>query len=274
MLGSMVVRKRHRLLRRGPSRPRIGVPWRTSQEEAEDARPKIDNYLNAVRLAGGEPVLFSLKDPVGLERLLPTLHAFILPGSPNDTAPWLYGATDRGHCADPDSHRERTDWAILDHAFSQKKPILGICYGCQLINVYLGGTLIQDAQSELGTDIAHRKKDIFPPPEDDPPHDAIFQPGSRLSRLAGGPHAVINSAHHQSIGVPGRNLRVIALAPDGIVEAVEWTGDSNWIMGVQWHPERMFANGAGSSGGALDPFALKLFQDFVAAARGVAVSKG
>ena len=269
----MLARKRLRLRPRGPLRPRIGVPWRTSQEEAENARPKIDNYLDAVRLAGGEPVLLSLKDPIQLDRLLPTLSAFVLPGSPNDTAPWLYGATDRGHCADPDADRERTDWAILDHAFSRKKPILGICYGCQLINVFLGGTLIQDARDEMGTNLAHRKRDIFPPPEEDPPHDAIFQPGSRLLRLAGGPHAVINSAHHQSIAVPGKNLRVTALAPDGVVEAVEWIGDPNWIIGVQWHPERMFAEGAGDSGGALDPFARRLFEDFVAAARGAKVAK-
>jgi putative glutamine amidotransferase len=246
------------------------VPWRTSQEEADNARGKVDNYLNALRLAGGEPVLLSLRDPIQLDRLLPTLSAFVLPGSPNDTAPWLYGATNRGHCADPDPDRERTDWAILDHAFARRKPILGICYGCQLINVYLGGTLIQDAHAEMGTSLAHSKGDIFPPPENDPPHDAIFQPGSRLARLAGAPLAVINSSHHQSIGVPGKNLRVTALAPDGVVEAVEWTGDANWIMGVQWHPERMFANGPS---GALEPFARRLFEDFVVAARAVAASR-
>ena len=136
--------------------------------------------------------------------------------------------------------------------------------------MYLGGTLIQDARDEMGTNLAHRKRDIFPLPEDDPPHDAFFQAGSRLARLVGGGHAVINSAHHQSVGVPGKNLRITALAPDGVVEAVEWTGDSNWIIGVQWHPERMFANG---TPGALDPFARRLFEDFVGAARGVKVSK-
>jgi len=266
----MAVQERFRLGSRRLVSPRIGVPWRTSQEETDNARHKIDNYLQALRLVGGEPVLLSLRDPIQLDRLLPALSAFVLPGSPSDAAPWLYGATNRGHCADPDADRERTDWAILEHAFSRRKPILGICYGCQLINVYLGGTLVQDARAEMGTNLAHSKDDISPSPEGAPPHDAIFQPGSRLARLAGAPFAVINSSHHQSIGVPGKNLRVTALAPDGVVEAVEWTGDPTWMIGVQWHPERMFAGG---SGGALEPFARRLFEDFVAAARRVPASK-
>ena len=238
------------------SGPRVGVPWRTSREEAAANHPKIANYLRAVQEAGGVPVLLSLRDPQKLQRELTALDAFVLPGSPSDVEPARYGATNAGHSAEPDAPREAADTAILQHAFAEKKPVLAICYGCQLLNVYLGGTLIQDIHSELAMSTAHRKTDLAPPPEDDPRHEATFEAGSRLAALAGGARAEINSSHHQAIAAPGKNLRVTAHAPDGIIEGVEWTGDANWVLGVQWHPERM----------AGDPLAERLFRDFVAAA--------
>ena len=77
------------------------------------------------------------------------------------------------------------------------------------------------------------------PEHPDTLHDAQLIPGSQLSHLAGSTRATINTSHHQSVLQPGRNLRVTARAEDGVIEAVEWTGDSNWVVGVQWHPERM-----------------------------------
>src|SRR5208283_4297713 len=219
--------------------PRIGIPWRTSQEESEQIRPKVQDYENAVREAGGEPVLLSLGAGAGLKEQLASLDGFVLPGSPADVEPKEYGAINKGKSEPPDLPRERTDRAILDHAFAEKKPVLAICYGCQLLNVYLGGTLIQDLQSETGTKIAHRKQDLPLPPKDDPHHQAHFVGGSRLHALAHNTSAEVNSSHHQSIQKLGRNLRVTGKAEDGIVESVEWTGDSNWVVGVQWHPERM-----------------------------------
>ncbi len=241
----------------GPNRPRIGIPWRTSQEEAQGLLPKIRNYTEAVQAAGGEPVLLSLAEPEALKEQLPSLDGFVLPGSPADVDPAEYGATNHGNSAPADPPRERIDRAILDHAFAQKKPVLAICYGCQLLNVYSGGSLIQDLRTETGTKIAHRKKDLPVPPEDDPRHEARFVAGSRLHALANGARADVNSSHHQSIKNPGRHLRVTGEAADGIVESVEWTGDANWVVGVQWHPERMPG----------DVLAGKLFEDFIAAAR-------
>lgn len=252
-------------------RPRIGVPWRTSQEEAETNRPKIDNYLNAVRQAGGEPVLISLRQPPDqLRRQVEALDAFVLPGSPSDVDPAHYGAADHGLSEPADASREATDSAILKHALAEKKPVLAICYGCQLLNVYLGGTLIQDIRSEIQTQVRHSRKDP-PASKNDPTHPAELDSGSRLAALAGGTRAEINSSHHQAIARPGKDLRVTAKSPeDGIIEGVEWTGDSNWVVGVQWHPERMFA---GEAPNTLEPFALRLFRDFVATARGVAAHK-
>jgi putative glutamine amidotransferase len=222
-----------------PNLPRIGIPWRTSQEEGEQLRPKVQDYEHAVREAGGEPVLLSLKAGAELTDQLASLDGFVLPGSPADVEPKEYGASNQGKSEPSDVPRERTDRTILEHALVEKKPVLAICYGCQLLNVYLGGTLIQDLRSETGTTTAHRKKDVWPIALSDPKHEVRFEPGSRLADMAGESHAVVNSSHHQSVDQPGRQLRITGKASDGIVESVEWTGNENWVIGVQWHPERM-----------------------------------
>jgi putative glutamine amidotransferase len=237
-------------------RPRVGIPWRTSAEEAGNNLAKVKNYQDAVSAAGGEPVLLSLQDPNKLGEQLPLLDAFVLPGSPADVEPAEYGSVNRGKSEAPDAPREQTDRAILKHAFSEKKPVLAICYGCQLLNVYLGGTLIQDLREETGTPIAHTRHDIVPEPEADPIHEATFDQNSRLAKIAASVEVQINSSHHQAVERVGKGLNVTAHAPDGTIEAVEWTGDSNWIVGVQWHPERMFGDG----------FSARLFRDFIAAA--------
>lgn len=245
------------------SRPRVGIPWRTSEEEAQANRPKIANYENAVLQAGGEPVLIPLSNSAEQARLIPTMDAFVLPGSPADVEPTEYGDVNHGQSAQADLRREAADRTILQHAFAEKKPVLAICYGCQLLNVYLGGTLIQDLRSELGTATPHRKKDLSPQPPDDPVHGVRFDPKSRLAEIAEGDIARINSSHHQAVAKPGKNLRVTAHSPDGVVEGIEWTGDTNWVVGVQWHPERMFG----------DAFSEKLFREFVAAARSAVTQK-
>lgn len=245
-------------------RPRVGIPWRTSADEdlarTTGQRGKTEDYLRAVEKAGAEGVILPLKDQKERDRLIPTLDAFVLPGSPADVDPQSYGAVNRGLSAPPDTAREEADRAVLRHALAERKPVLAICYGCQLLNVHLGGTLIQDLRAETGTVTPHQKKDLAPEgkpePKDDPAHAAAFDSGSRLGTLAGSSHAVVNSSHHQAIQEPGKDLRITSRASDGTIEGVEWTGDANWVTGVQWHPERM-------SG---DAFSERLFRDFVAAA--------
>src|SRR5450755_307553 len=251
MLGCFVSMSLHK-----SNLPKIGIPWRTSQEEAEQNRPRVQNYEDAVREAGAEPVLLSLGDPAGLAGRLEALGGFVLPGSPADLDPGEYGTKNGGLSEPADEPRERTDRAILDHAFRTKKPVLAICYGCQLLNVYLGGTLIQDLREETDTPIAHTKHDIVPEPADDPIHGATLDHASRLAKIAVGVETQVNSSHHQAVERVGKGLHVTAHATDGTIEAVEWTGDSNWVVGVQWHPERMFG----------DAFSESLFRDFIAAA--------
>ena len=239
------------------NRPRIGLPWRTSQEEASGSRPKLENYERAIREAGADAVVLSLADPAGLERALPGLDGFVLPGSPADVEPAEYNHQRSSLSAEADLPRERTDRAILDHAFAEKKPVLAICYGCQMLNVYRGGTLIQDLWAETGTRTAHRKKDLQPEPASDPRHALRMEPGSRVAGVAGSGRGEVNSSHHQAVEEAGRGLEVTSRASDGTVESVEWTGDANWVVGVQWHPERMPGERLGDG----------MFRELVAAAR-------
>jgi len=242
--------------------PRIGIPYRTRNEELKGVRRKYDMYLAAVRQGGGEPVEISLGlEPAALKELAKTLDAIVLPGSPIDVDPARYHEGRNPKTTDGDPAREKTDQALLEYAFAGHKPVLAICYGVQSLNVFLGGSLVQDVPSEIGTQVKHPwtgQEQGAPEPH----HEVRLEPGSRLARLAGSEEADVNSSHHQSIRAPGRGLRVAAHAPDGVIEAVEWTGDSNWVTGVQWHPERTVQT---------DRFAQSLFRELVAAARQVPV---
>lgn len=217
--------------------PRIGVPYRTLNEQLTGKRERYNLYLDAIRRAGGEPVEIPLNLPnAEVARLIESLDAFVLSGGPADVDPQLYHSAPHAKAAPPDAQRQQTDFAILGHAIAEHKPVLGICYGVQSMNVFLGGSLIQDIASEYPTKIEHtwHSKDV---PE--PLHSARIEPNSHLAELVGAGDTEINSSHHQAIREPAKGLSVTARAPDGIIEAVEWTGPSDWITGVQWHPERM-----------------------------------
>jgi putative glutamine amidotransferase len=239
-------------------KPRIGIPYRTRNEEVTRDRAKHETYLDAVRGVGGEPVAVSLGlSSEELRHLALTLDGIALPGSPADVEPSLFHAARHPESASADTHREKTDFDLLENAFAEHKPVLAICYGIQSLNVFLGGTLVQDIPSELHTPIEHQWRDSKQgTPE--PFHAAQIEPGTHLEQIAGASEVRVNSSHHQSIREAGRNLRIAARAPDGVIEAVEWTGDSNWVVGVQWHPERMVAT---------DSLAKGLFSSLVAAAR-------
>lgn len=190
-----------------------------------------------------------------LRRLTHTLDGVLLPGSPADVDPARFSAPRQARCGDPDPDRERTDFELLEHAFTEHKPVLAICFGIQSLNVFLGGTLIQDIPSELHSQIEHEWKRDKGAPE--PFHAARIESGSELAQMAGSDEARVNSSHHQSVKDPGRGLRITASATDGVVEAVEWNGDSNWVIGVQWHPERLVG---------ADALAQSLFRGLVSAA--------
>ena len=225
------------MIPQGAPKPRIGIPYRTRKEELKGDFAKVEPYIGSVRRAGAEVVVISLGLSTGhLENVARTLDGVLLTGSPADVDPARFGAERHARCNDADPDRERTDFALLEHCFAEQKPVLAICYGIQSLNVFLSGTLVQDIPSELKTTIEHDWDDE--PGAPDRTHAIRIDPDSRLARIAGGPQASVNSSHHQSIREPGRNLRIASRAVDGVIEAVEWTGDANWVTGVQWHPER------------------------------------
>lgn len=242
------------------SKPRVGLPYRTRKEELAGDFAKLESYVLALRAAGAEPVLMSLGLSAGhLEKIAATLDAALLTGSPADVDPSRFGAVRHSATSDPDPHREQTDWSLLEHCFAGQKPVLAICYGLQSLNVFLGGSLVQDIPAELRNSIAHETDDEKLAPETF--HAARIESGAKISQMPGAAAEVrVNSSHHQSIRDLGRGLRITSRAPDGVIEAVEGTSNSHWVVGVQWHPERMAAN---------DALAQSLFRSLVHAARKV-----
>lgn len=238
-------------------RPRIGIPYRTHKEELSGERAKYEFYVRSVEKRGGAPV----EVPLGLalpelRKLARSLDGIVLPGSPADVNPERYGAHRHAKTADADAAREKTDCELLEHCLGEGKPVLAICYGVQILNVYLGGSLVQDIASEWLRSLQHswegKERGAV-----EPFHAIEIAPGSKAVAAAAKAEAEVNSSHHQAVREPGKNLRITARAADGIVEAVEWEGDANWIVGVQWHPERMVG----------DAFSEKLFSGLVKAAQ-------
>lgn len=240
-------------------KPRVGIPWRTREEERQGSVEKLNFYFEAVRHAGGEPEHVSLGlTEAALQKQAAELDAFVLPGSPADVDPARYGEVRHVKTVTLDADRDRTDSALLENALAAHKPVLAICYGCQILNVHQGGTLVQDIAAEKSGAQAHGKTDLAASAaKGDLEHDATLVPESHLEKLAGSARIRINSSHHQAIEKPGYKLRVTARATDGIAEAVELESTEDWVVGVQWHPERM----------PDDPLAQKLFAEFVTAAR-------
>ncbi|MDP4131719.1 MAG: gamma-glutamyl-gamma-aminobutyrate hydrolase family protein [Bacteroidota bacterium] len=131
--------------------------------------------------------------------------------------------------------RDRFEMTVIKNALEQGRPLLGICRGLQIANVYLGGTLVPDIPTVLHS-VFHSKIDGV-----DQLHPVDISPGSLLEQISGLDSGMVNSAHHQSVDRPGPDLKVTAFSDAGIVEAMEWSDpeERSWLLLVQWHPERM-----------------------------------
>ncbi len=186
-------------------------------------------------------------------QLLAGVEGVLLPGSRFDIDPQRYGEPREPECADDDPARTAADELLLQDAFSLRKPIFAICQGLQNLNVWRGGALIQD----LKTAVNHR-----PGREVLKAHPVEIAAGSRLSRILPESEArdvQVNSSHHQAVRRLGDNLRVTAISPgDGVIEAVELDAPDHFVVGLQWHPERSYAQSA---------FSQAIFAAFVQAAR-------
>ena len=223
-------------------KPRIAIP--VPHFNAEYAQRVLPDYEKAVEAAGGEPVRVPIDAvPEQVAKIISRCDAVLLPGSKADVDPQKYGAAKHAETEAADPLRDAADELLLQDAYNMRKPILGICYGLQSLNVWRTGTLIQDLASELKTPIKHDAGRKVPRA-----HEVAIEGGSRLAGILGAEKTLaVNSSHHQSCDVVGDGLRVVARCPDdGVIEALESTLPDQWVVAVQWHPERSYDDDAPS----------------------------
>lgn len=197
-----------------------------------DSRPfEVERFGAVWEAAGGDPVELNPVTPRTARAVLDaggSLDGLLLTGGP-DVEPWRYGQQpEPGSVLGADPGRDALDLDLLERAAKERWPVLGICYGCQILAVAEGGSLLQDLpRAGFGS---HRPE----LPRDVPAHPVRVSQDARWLRA--GATLMVNSRHHQSVAQPGR-LRVVARAPDGVVEALERAEGDRLVIGVQWHPE-------------------------------------
>ncbi len=218
-------------------KPRIGIgSGCTDNNERGFTAALGHSYLRSVTLAGGAPVIIPITDdPDVLDACLGGVDGVIVPGGP-DLPPSDYGETPLPMVEEVAPPRRGFDMRLCRRAIELGLPVLGICHGCQVVNVALGGSLYQDILTEFpDSPLAHRRR-LFPYYTS---HPVSVEPGSRVAAILGGTRVETNSAHHQSAKRIGEGLRIVARADDGVVEAVEHEDRSRFILGIQWHPEKL-----------------------------------
>ena len=214
-------------------KPRIAIPL-PHGGDPEYAERAIPQYERAVEGAGGEPVRIPLdRSPAEVMKLIERCDAVLLPGSKADVDPAKFGAVRHPRTEAADAKRDTVDELLLQDAYNMRKPVLGICYGLQILNVYRSGTLVQHIESAVNHE-AGRKIAVA--------HDVEIEPGSKLAEIVGMSGTIpTNSSHHQSADIIGDGLKISARCrADGIIEALEGTSPGHFVVAVQWHPERSF----------------------------------
>lgn len=235
--------------------PLIGI---TTASITIDGKPYHRVYAPnawAIERAGGLPVLIpSGLSEATLRAIYDRLDAVLLPGGA-DIDPVHYGQEPHQKTYGVDPQRDELELTLARWSVEDDRPLFGICRGHQVINVALGGTLIQDIPSLINTDLRHDLPGNLP--RSTRLHEVAIQDDSRLAAILGSTEVEVNSLHHQAVGQPARGARVIAQAPDGVIEALEFP-DKRFALSVQWHPEDLSAE---------DPMMAGLFESFVQAAR-------
>jgi putative glutamine amidotransferase len=240
------------------------MPHSTDREYSERAIPQ---YERAVALAGGEPVRIPLDaDFARVKALVESCFGVLLPGSKADVDPTRFRQPKLPHTANADLKREAMDDFLLEDAYSNGKPVLGICYGLQSLNVFRRGSLIQHIPDFL-SDETRARVDHEAGKNVAAAHSVAVDRGSQLFAIAtshnstheiGSPFVVpVNSSHHQSADTAGDGLRIVGrCAEDSIIEALEGTSPDHFVLAVQWHPERSIE----------DPVSQNIFRALVEAA--------
>ncbi|MGB0910037.1 MAG: gamma-glutamyl-gamma-aminobutyrate hydrolase family protein [Nitrospirales bacterium] len=241
-------------------KPIIGITPDYNAGDREDMGGKEPTYfiraryVQAIEDAGGLPIVFPLVTSIRQQKqLLAQVDGLLVTGSGSDLDPALYGERQDVPFRQMSPLRSNLELGISKLAYKSHLPTLGICGGMQSLNVALGGTLIQDIAVQHSTDIEHLPSWSATKNA----HGIAIAPKTLLHRIVGKPKIRVNSSHHQSVKkVPGR-LVTSAVAPDGVIEAIE-APDHPFLLGVQWHPEFLYKR---------DPIQKKLFQALIKSAR-------
>ena len=217
------------------ARPLIALTATTGMMR-ERMRARVNTaYVEAIEAAGLLPVVSApLADPALAGDLLDRVDGLVLTGG-EDVDPRHYGAI--AHPATDQPHGARDAWelALAHEARRRAMPVLAICRGMQLVNVALGGTLVQDIPTQRPGNIGHAQAGA----RVERVHGAVIETGSMLGAAIGATRIRINSSHHQAVDRVAEGLRVVATAEDGIVEGIESASDGWWMLGAQWHPEEL-----------------------------------
>lgn len=215
-------------------RPIIGITLDSGEAGGYSAMPWYAlrrNYCGSVAKFGGVPLPLP-HHPDLAEDYLDRLDALIVSGGAFDVDPALFGAGSRHPAVTLNATRTAFEVRILTGALARDLPILGICGGQQVLNVALGGTLIQHIPDEVEGALAHEQ----PNPRTEPGHEIEIVAGTRLAAIVGAGRIVVNSAHHQAVKRVAPGCIVNAVASDGVIEGIE-APDRRFCIGVQWHPE-------------------------------------
>ncbi|HEY4051968.1 MAG TPA: gamma-glutamyl-gamma-aminobutyrate hydrolase family protein [Acidobacteriaceae bacterium] len=255
------------------SPPRIAIPEPSSidKEYSEGSWP---DYARAVEAAGGTAVRVPLTESQAtVAQLAGSCAGILLPGNGADVNPEKYGQKAIPECGATDPLRESVDDLLLQDAFNLNKAIFGICYGLQTLNVWRNGTLVQDLPTSKPTgSVEHAagpkvleahliniaRPSYLANIVDLTSVLDLSTTGQRVEKTGEQLQLLVNSSHHQAVAQPGDQLEVVALsAEDGVIEALERVTADQFVIGVQWHPERTYETSAASR---------ELFRAFVEAA--------
>lgn len=192
------------------------------------------NYCDAIAGVGGVPVCLP-HEPDLVPAYLERLHGVVVTGGAFDVDPRRFGASSVHPTVHTKARRTDFEWRLVEGALQRDLPLLGICGGEQLLNVVLGGTLIQHIPEEVPRALQHEQSTTHR----EPTHAVSVETGTRLFQLLGA-EVLVNSTHHQAVDRLGSRLRASGRAADGVIEAIEHT-HAHFCLGVQWHPEYFLA---------------------------------